>query len=92
MLAVCFGTNDSRNSILMTCHYQIWVVPLIGWKFASTNEKTDTRFIALLRMYLWRSKTTLDSLKKISMYLIRNRPWLSLLHCHLPLPSLYDVL
>ena len=26
------------------------------------------------------------------MYLIRNRPWMPLLHCHLPVASLYDVL
>ena len=43
-------------------------------------------------MYLWRSKITLDSLKKFSMYLIRNRPCMPLLHCHLPVASLYDVL
>ena len=32
----------------MTYHYQIWVVLLIGWKFASTNEKADTSFITPL--------------------------------------------
>ena len=31
--------NERRNSILMTGHYHFWVVLLIGWKFALSNQK-----------------------------------------------------
>ena len=44
-------------------------------------------------MYLWRSKTTLDSLqKKFAMDLRGNRRLGPVLHYHLPVASLYDVL
>ena len=60
VLTIC---HDSGDSILMTRHYPDLgsAGVLIGWKSASTNEKTDTTFIAPLRMYFWRSKTTLDT-------------------------------
>ena len=54
--------NERRNSILMTRHYPDLDSAFDWLEIASTSEKTDTSFIALRRMYLWRSKTTLDSL------------------------------
>ena len=33
--------NKCGNSVLMTCHYHIWVVLLIGWKFGCPIRSTS---------------------------------------------------
>ena len=43
------------------------------------DDRTDTNFIAPIRMHFWISQSTLDSLKSVSMHLEGNHRWVPLL-------------
>ena len=44
-------------------------------KFSLKDDRTDTNFIALLKMYFQRSISTLDSLKRVYVFnLLRRKP------------------
>ena len=56
----------------------------LDWK-VSWDERTDTNFIVPLKVYFFRSKSTLDSLKSAFNVLGGNHRWVPLFNCGWPL-------